>query len=49
MGLDWLIPWIEHFGREHGLSVTDLQRLRELSRPKPRPAAGVPDVVPDLR
>jgi len=49
MGLDWLIPWIEHFDREHGLSVTDLQRLRELSQPKPGPVARVPDVVPDLR
>ena len=49
MGLDWLIRWIEHFGREHGLGVTDLQRLRELSQPKPGPAARVPDVIPDLR
>jgi hypothetical protein len=49
MGLDWLIPWIEHFDREHGLSVTDLQRLRELSQPKPGPVVRVPDVVPDLR
>ena len=49
MGLDWLIRWIQHFGREHGLSVQDLRRLRELSQPKPGPAARVPDVVPDLR
>ena len=49
MGLDWLIPWIEHFDRGHGLGVTDLQRLRELSQPKPGPVARVPDVVPDLR
>ena len=48
MGLDWLIPWIEHFDRGHGLGVTDLQRLRELSQPKPGPVARVPDVVPDL-
>jgi hypothetical protein len=49
MGLDWLIRWIEHYGREHGLGAVDLQRLRELSQPKPGPAARVPDVVPDLR
>jgi hypothetical protein len=49
MGLDWLIRWIEHFGPGHGLGVTDLQRLRELSHPKPGPVARVPDVVPDLR
>jgi hypothetical protein len=49
MGLDWLIRWIEHFGPDHGLGVTDLHRLRELSRPKPGRAARVPDVVPDLR
>jgi hypothetical protein len=49
MGLDWLIPWIEHFDREHGLGVTDLQRLRELSQPKPGPVVRVPGVVPDLR
>jgi hypothetical protein len=49
MGLDWLIRWIEHFGPDHGLGVKDLQRLRELSQPKPGRAARVPDVVPDLR
>jgi hypothetical protein len=46
MGLDWLIRWIEHFDRGHGLGVTDLRRLRELSQPKPGPVARVPDVVP---
>ena len=49
MGLDWLIRWIEHFGREHGLGITDLKRLRELSQPKPGPAARLPYVIPDLR
>ena len=49
MGLDWLIRWIEHFGTDHALGANDLQRLRELSRPKPGPAARAPDVVPDLR
>ena len=37
MGLEWLIPWIEHFGPDHGLGVTDLKRLRELANPKPGP------------
>ena len=48
MGLEWLIPWIEHFGPGHGLGVTDLKRLRQLANPKPGPVARVPDVVPDL-
>jgi hypothetical protein len=48
MGLDWLLPWIKHFDRDHGLSVTDLNRLRELASPKPGPVARTPDVVPDL-
>ena len=48
MGVDWLIRWIEHFGREHGLGVTDLKRLRQLANPKPGPVARLPDVVPDL-
>jgi len=48
MGLDWLIPWIKHFGPDHGLSVTDLNRLRELASPQPGPVARTPDVVPDL-
>ena len=48
MGLEWLIPWIEHFGPGHGLGVSDLKRLRELANPKPGPLARVPDVVPDL-
>ena len=48
MGLEWLIAWIEHFGPGHGLGVTDLKRLRQLANPKPRPAARMPDVIPDL-
>jgi hypothetical protein len=48
MGLESLIAWIEHFGTDHGLGVTDLNRLRQLAKPKPRPVARVPDVVPDL-
>jgi hypothetical protein len=48
MGLEWLIPWIEHFGTDHGLGITDLNHLRELATPKPGPVAPTPDVVPDL-
>ena len=48
MGLESLIAWIEHFGTDHGLGITDLKRLRELATPKPGPVARAPDVVPDL-
>jgi hypothetical protein len=48
MGLESLIAWIEHFGTDHGLGITDLRRLRELAAPKPGPGARAPDVVPDL-
>jgi hypothetical protein len=48
MGLESLIAWIEHFGTDHGLGITDLRRLRELAAPKPGPVARAPDVVPDL-
>ena len=48
MGLESLIGWIEHFGTDHGLGITDLKRLRELATPKPGPIARAPDVVPDL-
>jgi len=48
MGLESLIAWIEHFGTDHGLGITDLKRLRELATPKPGPIARAPDVVPDL-
>jgi hypothetical protein len=48
MGLESLIAWIEHFGTDHGLGITDLKRLRELAAPKPGPIARAPDVVPDL-
>ena len=48
MGLESLIAWIEHFGTDHGLGITDLRRLRELATPKPGPIARAPDVVPDL-
>ena len=48
MGLEWLIPWIEHFGPGQGLGVTDLKRLRQLANPKPEHVARTPDVIPDL-
>ena len=34
MGPDWLIPWLEHFGPEHGLGVKDIERLRALAGPR---------------
>jgi hypothetical protein len=43
IGLDWLIPWLEHFGTETGLGVRDLERLRELAGPRwGRPVTDVP-------
>jgi hypothetical protein len=48
MGLESLIPWIEHFDTGHGLGITDIKHLRELAAPKPGPIARAPDVVPDL-
>ena len=33
MGLDWLIPWMQHFGHEHGLGVDDVAHLNELAGP----------------
>jgi len=48
MGLQSLIPWIEHFGDDHGLGATDIERLRELATPHATRIRRVPDVVPDL-
>jgi len=48
MGLESLIAWIEYFGTDHGLGISDLRRLRELATPKPGPIVRAPDVVPDL-
>ena len=43
MGLDWLIPWLEHFGTENGLGVKDIERLRELAGPRwGRPVTDIP-------
>ena len=51
MGLNSVIPWLEHFGPEHGLGVEDIQRVRELAGP--HWGRGVTDLpasalVPDL-
>ena len=34
MGLNWVIPWLEHFGPEDGLGVKDIERLREMAGPR---------------
>ena len=44
MGVNWVIPWLEHFGPEHGLGVKDIARLRELAGP--RWGRGVTDLPP---
>lgn len=49
MGLDWVIPWLEHFGQEHGLGVKDIERFNALAGPHwGRPTAPVPPGIPDL-
>ena len=49
MGLDWVIPWLEHFGTDHGLGVKDVERFHALAGPHwNRPVApGVPG-LPEL-
>ena len=43
MGLDWVIRWLEHFGPEHGLGATDIERLRAMAGPHwGRPVTDVP-------
>jgi hypothetical protein len=44
MGLNWVIPWLEHFGPERGLGVKDIARLRDLAGP--RWGRGVTDLPP---
>jgi hypothetical protein len=47
LGVDWLIPWMEHFGHQHGLSVKDIDRFRALATPDwSRPVAPVPPGIP---
>ena len=33
IGGDRVVDWIEHFGRQHGLSIGDLKRFDELAKP----------------
>jgi hypothetical protein len=43
MGLDWVIRWLEHFGSDHGLGATDIERLRAMAGPHwGRPVTAVP-------
>jgi hypothetical protein len=43
MGLDWVIRWLEHFGPEHGLGATDIERVRAMAGPHwGRPVTDVP-------
>jgi len=43
MGLDWVIRWLEHFGPEHGLGATDIERLRARAGPHwGRPVTDIP-------
>ena len=44
MGLKWAIPWLEHFGPEHGLGVKDIELLNEMGGP--RWGHGVTDLPP---
>jgi hypothetical protein len=49
LGLDWVIPWLEHFGSDHGLGVKDLERFNTLAGPNwGHPIAPVPPGIPDL-
>jgi len=49
MGLDWVIPWLDHFGSAHGLGVEDVERLNALAGPHwGRPIAPLPPGIPDL-
>jgi hypothetical protein len=51
MGLDWLIPWLEHFDTENGLGLKDLAWLRELAGPRwGRPVTDTPlsDHIPTI-
>lgn len=49
MGLDWVIPWLEHFGHEHGLGAEDIERFNALAGPHwGRPTSPGPPGIPDL-
>ena len=42
MGLDSLIPWLHHFGPEHGIGVKDIERFRDLAAPNGNGARVLP-------
>jgi hypothetical protein len=47
LGLDWLLPWMEHFGHQHGLGTDDIKHFRALAKPDwSRPVAPVPPGIP---
>jgi hypothetical protein len=49
MGLDWVIPWLEHFGHDHGLGGEDIKHFNTLAGPHwGHPTAPVPPGIPDL-
>jgi hypothetical protein len=49
MGLDWVIPWLEHFGTDHGLGVKDVERFNALAGPHwDRPVARGVQGLPEL-
>ena len=49
MGLDWVIPWLEHFGTDHGLGVKDIERFNALAGPHwDRPVARGVQGLPEL-
>src|SRR5689334_3256231 len=53
LGGDHLVPWLEHFGQEHGLSPNDLRLFDRLAKPNwlkaaiPSPPSWLP--VPESR
>ena len=49
MGLNWVIPWLEHFDNHHGLGAKDIERFDTLAGPHwGRPTTAVPPGIPDL-
>jgi hypothetical protein len=49
LGVDWLVPWMEHFGHEHGLGIEDVARFKALAVPDwSRPVAPVPRGIPNF-
>jgi hypothetical protein len=47
LGVDWLVPWMEHFGHQHGLGTDDIHHFRTISKPDwSRPVAPVPPGIP---